>query len=145
MIRVSTVVLTLSVLAAGDPAAVLGQDTEEEGAAQTAAEAWLDLIDAAEYAESWNEAAPVFQEEVTVEQWTEQVGNPRQQVGALQERALEAAEPATDLPNAPPGEYVILTYDSTFANLADATEMVVMMKQEDDSWKAVGYSVQPAS
>lgn len=143
--RVSTAILTLGMLTiSSPPPAAFGQATEDERAAQAVADAWLDLIDDQEYAESWNEAAPAFQEAVTVEQWTEQAGTVRQQVGAVQEREFEAAESSTDPPNAPAGEYVLITYKSAFANLPSATETVATMKQEDGSWKVAGYFVQPA-
>lgn len=144
MIRASTAILTLCMVTSGGPAAVFGQETEAERSAQTAAEAWLELIDAEQYTESWNDAAPAVQEAVTAEQWADQVGSARQQVGALQERTVEAAESVMDPPNSPPGEYFILTYESTFANVPNATETVVTMKQEDGSWKVAGYLVRPA-
>lgn len=142
--RTSTALLTLFVFTAGGPAVVLGQMTEEESAAQAAAEAWLDLFDADEYAETWNEAATQFQEAMSAEQWAERAASVRQQVGALQEREFEAAESATDPPNAPPGEYVRLTYKSAFENVPSATETVALMKQQDGSWKVAGYRVVPA-
>lgn len=142
--RTSSAVLTLCLFIVGAPGEVFGQATEDERAAQTAAEAWLDLIDAGEYAESWNEAASSFQEAVSAKQWAQQVGDVRQPYGALQERTFESAESATDPPNDPPGEYVTLTYKSAFANTPNAIETVATVKQEDGSWKVAGYWVRPA-
>src|SRR5690606_25765584 len=86
-----------------------------EQAAQRAAEIWLALIGEAKYAESWQAAGSQIKQAVTSEQWTQQGANVAAQLGAFQRRELQDAQHTTELPNAPAGEYMVLTYSSAFA------------------------------
>jgi hypothetical protein len=45
---------------------------------------------------------------------------------------------AETLPGSPDGTYDVLTFSSRFENKADAVETVIMRK-EDDGWRASGY------
>lgn len=112
-------------------------------AAQTAGEAWLTLFTEGKGKESWAEASKHFQAAVAENAWVQQAATLRSQLGTFGSRTLENAEYATDVPNAPAGEYVALTYESAFANLPAARE-IVMLTREDEGWKVVGYFVQPA-
>jgi hypothetical protein len=120
-----------------------GVDTDQQvAAAREAGEAWLELVDAADYEQSWEMASPMLQDQVTQEQWVgvgEQVDS---QVGALESRIFSRGQYATSLPNVPEGEYVVLVYSSQFAN-AGAQEIVVMAR-EDEDWNVAGYRVRPA-
>ena len=72
--------------------------TNEE-AAQTAAEAWLGLIDAGSYAQSWTEAAALFRGALTQAGWEQSLNGRRAPLGAMKARTLRSAaqrnEPAT--------------------------------------------------
>lgn len=128
------------------PAALAAQEPElsaEERAAVEASEAWLALIDTDRFEDSWNAAAPVFQSALTAEMWVQQGQAVRQQVGEPRGRTLRTAEHTTSLPNAPAGEYVVVTYAGSFANVPEVREVVIMMRQPDESWRVAGYFVQP--
>jgi hypothetical protein len=112
-----------------------------EARAQASAEAWLDLIWNGQVEESWEEAAAAFKQAVTAEQWASAGGQVMAQTGSFRSRTLETAERSASLPNAPPGDYVVLTYSSVFEN-ASGRETVTMML-EDGEWKAIGYYVSP--
>jgi ATP/maltotriose-dependent transcriptional regulator MalT len=71
--------------------------------AREAAEDWLALIDAEDYAASWEAAARSFQSAVTAETWAAQLAAGRAQVGGVEERELAHTQPLTDPPGAPPG------------------------------------------
>jgi len=113
-----------------------------EAAAQAAAEVWLARVDAGDYAASWEGGSEVFRQAVTAAQWEQALAQARQPLGQLQERRLLQAEHSTQLPGAPPGEYVALLFRTTFAGGA-ASEQLVMMLDEDGEWRPVGYFVQP--
>lgn len=143
----STVAFAL-VLAAAGPAALLAQEVEvaeeqtpEEAAIQVA-NAWLELMDADEYEKSWEEAASIFQGSVTARDWTLQAASVRAQIGDVESRELESAGHTTDLPEAPPGEYVILVHNSAFEEMPAVREVVTVVN-EDGEWKVVGYFIQP--
>ncbi len=112
-------------------------------AAQTAGEAWLTLFTEGKGKESWAEASKHFQSAIAENAWAQQAAALRSQFGTLGSRKLEKAEYSTEVPNAPPGEYVVLTYESAFANLPAAREIVALTR-EDGSWKVIAYYVQPA-
>jgi hypothetical protein len=124
------------------PALAAGQDDQEQQAVE-AAKAWLALVDAGSYAESWDAAAPVFQSAVTKRGWEDSLNQVRAPLGALQSRELATAEHATDLPSAPKGEYVVIRFQTSFENLESAIETVVPMRTDDGAWKVSGYFIAP--
>jgi hypothetical protein len=124
-------------------AAILLADEASEKAAQSASEPWLGLLDSAKYGESWDQASTFFKGAVTKDQWAQQVGPVREQTGKFQSRKLKSSQYVEDPPNSPPGKYVALQYDSTFASGA-FLETVFMMQEKDGTWKSSGYFVKPA-
>ena len=116
---------------------------EEEQAAQEAADAWMALVDSMDYAASWQQAAPMFQQQVSEAQWEQALQSVQGPLGAFVSRNLEQREATTALPNAPEGEYVVITYNSAYVQLENAVETVVMAKTKSGEWKAAGYFVRP--
>lgn len=110
--------------------------------AQEAAEAWLAHVDADRYEASWEAAAEPLRQQVSQTQWEQAGRQVRQQVGAIRGRTLEDARHTTDIPQAPPGEYVVLIYRTSFER-GSATEQLIMMLEDDGAWRAVGYFVRP--
>jgi hypothetical protein len=109
--------------------------------ATKAADRWLKLVDAGDYKQSWNTACSLFRNAVTADQWAQQVGTVRKQVGALVSRKLKSAQYATSLPGAPSGKYVVIQYDSVFQNKSDAVETVTPMLDKDGQWRVSGYFI----
>lgn len=112
--------------------------------AQRAAEAWLVGADAGQYGESWDAAAELFKKAVTRQQWTDALTQVRAPLGALRSRKFRASQFVTDLPNAPTGEYVVIEYDSQFANGAAMIERITPAKDPDGTWRVSGYFILPA-
>jgi hypothetical protein len=117
-------------------------DAQDEAVA--AALAWLSLVDAGSYAESWAEAAPFFKEKVSEDQWIPMVAAARKPFGAMRERQLLGAQFLTTLPGAPDGEYVVIQFQTRFdakeqAN-EQAVETVTPMKCEG-GWRVSGYFI----
>ena len=112
-----------------------------EQAAVEAAEKWLALIDKNDTAESWNQAASVFKNAVTVEQWKESLDAAHSPIGKAISRQLKSKKYATELPGAPDGEYVVIEFETTFENKKNAVETVVPMKDADGEWRVSGYFV----
>jgi len=109
--------------------------------ATKAADRWLKLVDAGDYKQSWNTACSLFRNAVTADQWAQQLGSVRKQVGALVSRKLKSAQYATSLPGAPSGKYVVIQYDSVFQNKSDAVETVTPMLDKDGQWRVSGYFI----
>lgn len=113
-------------------------------AAQEAADAWLALIDSTDYETSWQQAASMFQEQISEAQWIQTLQSVRGPLGAFQSRAPQKREYRTVLPDAPEGEYVVVTYGSHYTQLASGTETVTLTKTDTEEWKVVGYYIRPA-
>jgi hypothetical protein len=112
-----------------------------EKAAQPGAERWLALVDADNYAESWKQAASIFKQQLTAEQWESEVKSLHSHTGRLVSRKFRTAEFTVSMPGAPPGDYVILKYDTSFEKFKTATETVVPTREKDGSWRVSGYFV----
>jgi hypothetical protein len=46
-----------------------------------------------------------------------------------------------NLPGAPAGQYVVMQFDSSFANKHSAVETVTFMLEEGGQWRAAGYFI----
>jgi len=116
--------------------------------AVTAMEAWLKMIDAGEYAKSWQEASPDFRTVVTEEQWVQAMNAVRVPLGACSSRQLASALQQAEIPTGSgkmlKGDYVIAQFETSFANLKYALETVTFEKV-DGVWRASGYFVKPRS
>ena len=110
-------------------------------AARAAVDAWLSLVDGANYAQSWETAATFFKSAVPSEKWQEAVKSARGRFGAFKSRTLKSATTATTLPGAPDGEYVVFDFDAVYEKKAAAAERVTVFREKDGSWRVVGYFV----
>lgn len=113
----------------------------DEKAGVAAARAWVGLIDEGQYAESWNEAAPVFQGAVPEQKWADSLDKVRKPLGSLVSRNLKSTQEVSHLPGAPDGKYVVMQFDTSFANKQSAIETVTVGPEEDGQWKASGYYI----
>lgn len=123
------------------PGAALAKNASKEKAAVASAEKWLGIVDKGEYAESWKEAAAYFRNSVTEQKWEQAAKGVRQPLGKLISRKLKTAVYKTSLPGAPDGEYVVMQFDSSFANKKSAVETVTTVLDNDGKWRAVGYFI----
>lgn len=115
-----------------------------EVAALEASLAWLELVDNGQYAASWRETAPVMQEAINTSDWVGQLQRVRDSLGAAVEREIRSATWTTELPEAPPGEYVVIVFLSTFAEAnVPYREIITPMLLEDGQWRVSGYYLQP--
>src|SRR5262245_1857436 len=114
---------------------------DREEAARKAAVAWLVIVDGGRYGESWKEAAEFFRKALTRSQWEESLNKARAPLGKVLSRKLRGATFLTSVPGAPPGEYVVIEYDTDFENRKGATERVTPMKDPDGTWRVSGYYI----
>jgi hypothetical protein len=114
---------------------------EAEEDALKAAEEWLTLIDAGQYGLSWDNAAELFKQAVTKEQWEKTIKAVRPPMGELISRNVKSATYANSLPGAPDGEYVVIQFSTRFSNKNTAIETVTPMKDPDGKWRVSGYYI----
>ena len=122
-------------------AADVQAEDSPEALAQTAAEAWLALVDTGSYDESWGNAATLFRGAVTKEQWHQAAKGVRQPLGKLISRTLKSRTTKEKLPGAPDGLYVVIQFTTAYENKAKAVETVTPMREADGSWRVSGYFI----
>jgi hypothetical protein len=116
-------------------------DVGAEKAATLAAQTWLAAIDQGDYAQSWQNAAAFFQNAVTEEKWKTSMETFRKPLGDLVSRKLTSAKATAELPGAPAGQYVVMQFETSFANKKSAIETVTFMLEKDGQWRAAGYFI----
>jgi hypothetical protein len=110
-------------------------------AAVSVAEKWLAAIDGGNYSLTWKDASAFFQASVTEQAWNTSMEGFRKPLGNLVSRKLKSVQPATSLPGAPDGEYVVMQFDTSFAAKTTAVETVTFTHEKAGSWRASGYYI----
>jgi hypothetical protein len=121
-----------------DPARAAAQ-TRKSAEALESAEAWLQLVDAGQYAEAWEASARANQEAITKDKMVKTYGGFRPQMGDVVSRQLKSANYTSSLAGAPPGEYVVIEFNTTFENDRRFLERITPMLDTDGQWKVSGY------
>jgi hypothetical protein len=111
-------------------------------AADSAARAWLAIVDQGRYLESWDQGALALQLAVTRQRWEEALKQARGPQGPFAGRERISARYATEIPNAPPGRYVLLQYRTEAAG-GHVAETVVPMWERERGWRVSGYFIRP--
>src|SRR5262245_53629231 len=109
--------------------------TDHDPDAERAALDWLALVDGGETTVSWERAASLFRRAVTAPQWEQAITAAREPLGAVVSRSLQSARPATELPGAPDGEYVVIEFSTAFEHKRAAIETVTPMRDTDGQWR----------
>ncbi len=110
-------------------------------AAVDSATFWLGLIDSGDYGASWEEAADIFKNAATKEQWAGMAKTVRQPLGKVISRRVMSKMPTKNVPGGPDGEYVIIQFKTSFENKKDAIETVTPILDEDGAWRVTGYYI----
>jgi hypothetical protein len=134
-------VASLCISSAGLMSTPASCEEASEDAAQAAAEAWLTVVDAGDYGESWEQTASLFKGAVTRDQWTQALDGVRSPLGDVLSRKVKSRQHTTQLPGAPDGQYVVLQFDTVFVNKAAAVETITPMIDKDGVWRVSGYFV----
>jgi len=114
-------------------------NAQSEAEVSADAQKWFSLVDDLKYEESWKEASSMFRNEVTQDQWIAALTRSRKPLGALVSRTRARIQFAKSLRGAPDAEYVILHFQTTFANKT-ATERLTLVK-EDRTWRLAAFGI----
>ncbi|MDO6426969.1 DUF4019 domain-containing protein [Thalassotalea sp. 1_MG-2023] len=106
-----------------------------------AGKAWLNIIDKANYTKSWQEADPLFKEQLAKQKWDEALKGVRTPLGKVNSREVLTHKEYDSLPNMPKGDYIVIQYKTSFSNKKEAVETVTLSKSSGQ-WRAVGYFIQ---
>lgn len=106
-----------------------------------AAQQWLALTDAADYARGWDTASGLFRAALAKAAWSRLADAVRTPLGARIERSLHAATSTRTLPGVPDGDYLVLQFACRFADKAAAIETLTMLRERDGIWRVAGYFI----
>lgn len=137
VVRFSLLVALASMLGSGS---IHAQESSTK-AAQTSVDAWLSLIDNESYAASWETAASLFRNAITLEKWQAAAQAVRVPLGQMTSRTLKSTTATTTLPGAPDGEYVVFQFNTSFERKSAALETVTAIREQDGTWHVGGYFI----
>ena len=103
-------------------------------------QAFLELIDHGQYAESWTKTGAMFKAKLTADSWSKMAQSARTPFGALVQRKPAQVNLTKSLPGAPDGDYAVIRYQTVFEKKAEAVETVTLT-HESDHWAVIGYFI----
>lgn len=113
---------------------------EQERAGQTAAHAWLLLLDRKDWGTAWDAASQVFRQSVPLPSWMDNIPKLRDPFGAFVQREPVQAAYRKVLPGRPDGDYVTVIFSSRFASKEQVQETVTTVREPDGRWRVTGYT-----
>ena len=116
-------------------------DQSKVSAAVSAAENFLQLVDSDRYSESWDVTSSFFKQQVSKQQWVNQLQGLKPAFGHTINREIKNQNYTKSLPGAPDGEYVVIQFSTSFANKKNAIETVTPMLVSDGEWRVTGYYI----
>jgi hypothetical protein len=110
--------------------------------ALAASKAWVAQIDAGQYDESYAFGCGAMHDKVPQDRWEEVLKALRTPWGRVVSRTQISHVYKPDGYQGTNGEFLVITYDTSFQRLSPATETVVL-KWEDGKWRGAGYNAGP--
>ena len=143
ILQFTSIVLLLIVLTTctQDSKQDIENHSADEQAAVQSAKKWLALVDEGKYRDSWDEAADVFKNAVTIDEWEEMLSKTRPPFGAVLERIVKTKSYETSVPGVPDGEYVVIQFQTKYEHKANTIETVTPSKEEDGKCRVAGYYI----
>jgi hypothetical protein len=135
---VAALAILVCVLGPSDARAANAAAVEQ---ATKAADAWLKLLDKGEYRACYEQSSQIVKDHLSEDAFEQQFSAALKPLGSVVSRKLKVAQYATSMPGAPDGQYVVIQYDSSFANKKSATETVTPMMDKDGQWRVSGYYI----
>jgi len=101
---------------------------------------WLSEVDSERYVESWNQAAPLFQKQLSSNDWNHALTISRKPLGKKLSRKVISSNRHSSLPGVPQGDYFVFLFATSFENKVKAVETVTVTKLNNE-WKVIGYFI----
>ena len=109
----------------------------DQRAAMTAAKAWLSLVDAGEYKQSWLTANKTLKKQSEKEEWANYLKAIRGPLGKVISRKVTRSRTVSQIQGMPDGEYFQVQFEVKFLDKSGMERMTVA--KERGSWKVAGY------
>jgi len=120
--------------------ALLLTATPAEEEAATAGQKWLTLLDTEKYLDSWKQAASMFRDQVSQEQWIASLTQFRQPLGHMVARSVARIDFTKTLRGAPDADYRIIHFKTDFTNKTAVTERLTLVR-ENGALRAAAYAI----
>ncbi len=105
-------------------------------------EDFLKAVDSQRYADSWDLTSDYFKQSVSKTEWASQLRQVRDPLGSIVVRSLKSSEPQKDPRGAPAGDYLLVTYQTTFSSSPELRiETLPLIKGTDGQYHVVGYFI----
>lgn len=118
--------------------AIKNPDMEKAG--QTAAHAWLLLLDRKDWGSAWDASSGMFRQSVPLGAWMDNIPKLRDPFGKFVERQPAEVVYKKTLAGRPDGDYVTSTFVSKFDKKKDVLETVMTVREPDGRWRVTGYT-----
>ena len=141
LLRLRTLLQSLSLLILAGIASAADLPADARAHAERAANAFLALVDAGRFDESYIQTSSLFRNAVAQDGWSRVVRATRDPLGAVKSRIHSESRYSTTMAGAPDGEYVTLRYETTFERKASAVETLTTMRDSDGQWRVAGYFI----
>lgn len=105
------------------------------------ARAWISVIDSGNPGAAWENSSALMKQRITKEDW-EKATQPLAAFGSVLSRTLTTVTFSVKLQGMPDGHYAVINYSSIFNNKDNAVESVILRREEDNTWRGIGYLVQ---
>ena len=110
--------------------------------ANAAAIHFLSIVDNQVYGGAWLDSGGLMQDIVPQEIWASGIHAVRIRLGNVRARKVASHHPAHALPGGTQGEFMIITYQTQFAQKPNAVETVILMMHPPlGLWKVISYSI----
>jgi hypothetical protein len=121
---------------------VLASPEDKIDEAVGASKGWVAQIDAGQYDDSYAAGSGALHERVAQDRWGLILKTLRTPWGPVVNRTQVSHVYKPNGFEGSEGEYMVITYDTSFQHLSPATEIVVL-KWEDGKWRGAGYNAMP--
>lgn len=101
---------------------------------------WLSIVDAGDYAKSWQQTDAIFQSQLTQEKWQGLISGIRTPLGSVVSRAELSVKAYNTLPGVPDGEYMVIQFQTEFQHKHSSIETLTLSKSSGQ-WLTVGYFI----
>jgi Protein of unknown function (DUF4019) len=109
-------------------------------AVQSAARAWLALVDRGDAQAAWNAGGKKFQAALTAPLWEVELKKEQARIGKPTRRTVGPTRFQKQIPGMPDGEYAQVLFRTSFANdKPDGSETLTLEHEADGQWRVIGY------
>ncbi len=109
--------------------------------ASASAKTFLAQVDTGEYAQSWELLAEITKNQISQQDWVQQLEKLYAKAGPLEQRQQKEISYGNAPAEDPDGKYLIITYDSKFERSEQVAETTTLTLDKDDRWRVAGYHI----